>query len=58
MEYKGSTLSNFHPIISKWFTEQIGKPTQVQEESWQRISNGEHVLITAPTGSGKTFAAF
>ncbi|HEY96032.1 MAG TPA: DEAD/DEAH box helicase [Dehalococcoidia bacterium] len=53
-----STLSRFHPNISRWFLEKVGQPTEVQEESWQRISDGEHVLITAPTGSGKTLAAF
>ncbi|MBN2075278.1 MAG: DEAD/DEAH box helicase [Dehalococcoidales bacterium] len=53
-----SVLSRFHPNIAQWFLEKIGQPTEVQEESWQRISDGEHVLITAPTGSGKTLAAF
>jgi len=53
-----SALSRFHPIIARWFTAEIGQPTEVQEESWQRIATGEHVLITAPTGSGKTLAAF
>jgi ATP-dependent Lhr-like helicase len=51
-------LSHFHPIIAQWFLERIGKPTEVQEQSWQQISSGSHVFITAPTGSGKTLAAF
>ncbi|MBN2238644.1 MAG: DEAD/DEAH box helicase [Dehalococcoidales bacterium] len=51
-------LSRFHPITAQWFLERVGQPTEVQEESWERISDGEHVLITAPTGSGKTLAAF
>ena len=58
MEKNVSILSRFHPNIAQWFLEKIGQPTEVQEESWQRISDGEHVLITAPTGSGKTLAAF
>jgi len=53
-----SILSRFHPNIARWFLEEVGQPTKVQEESWQRISSDEHVLITAPTGSGKTMAAF
>jgi len=53
-----SALAGFHPIIERWFRDQVGQPTDAQEQSWQRVSAGEHVLITAPTGSGKTFAAF
>ncbi len=53
-----SALAGFHPIIEHWFHDQVGQPTDAQEQSWQRVSAGEHVLITAPTGSGKTFAAF
>jgi ATP-dependent Lhr-like helicase len=51
-------FSGFHPLIARWFAEQMGPPTDVQEKAWPRISSGKHVLITAPTGSGKTLAAF
>jgi len=51
-------LSRFHPIVEKWFIERIGTPTDVQAQSWPLISKGEHILITAPTGSGKTLTAF
>ncbi|MBU3916992.1 DEAD/DEAH box helicase, partial [bacterium] len=53
-----SALSNFHPLIKKWFSERVGQPTDVQAQSWPKIAGGEHVLITAPTGSGKTLTAF
>jgi len=53
-----NNLSQFHPLISRWFTEDIGRPTDVQKEAWPIIAQGEHVLITAPTGSGKTLTAF
>ncbi len=33
-------------------------PTDVQMLAWPHIAAGEHVLIAAPTGSGKTMAAF
>lgn len=33
-------------------------PTEVQRAAWPRIAAGDHVLVTAPTGTGKTFAAF
>ena len=51
-------LAAFHPLIRDWFREAIGQPTEVQALSWPKISAGEHVLISAPTGSGKTLTAF
>ena len=48
----------FHPIIQNWFTEKYGVPTDIQKQSWPRISAGEHLFNTAPTGSGKTLTAF
>ena len=51
-------LPRFHPLVAKWFTDKIGEPTDVQAQAWPKIADGEHVLITAPTGSGKTLTAF
>ena len=51
-------LSIFHPLVAKWFQDRIGKPTDIQIRAWPYISRGYHVLITAPTGSGKTLTAF
>ncbi|MCG8572685.1 MAG: DEAD/DEAH box helicase, partial [Spirochaetes bacterium] len=51
-------FKKFHPLIQKWFEEKYQTPTDIQLKAWQQISRNEHVLITAPTGSGKTFAAF
>lgn len=48
----------FHPLIEKWFKENIGTPTDVQKKAWPEIASGSNVLITAPTGSGKTLTAF
>ncbi|MCP4895393.1 MAG: DEAD/DEAH box helicase [bacterium] len=53
-----TALDTFAPPIQAWFQEKIGTPTEVQERSWPVIARGDHALITAPTGSGKTFAAF
>src|SRR5688572_12701740 len=52
------SLSGFHPIVSRWFTDCIGTPTAAQQRGWTAIRNGRHALIAAPTGSGKTLAAF
>ncbi|MCZ6868842.1 MAG: DEAD/DEAH box helicase [Gammaproteobacteria bacterium] len=51
-------LAFFHPLIRRWFAERYGAPTDIQAASWPPISRGEHVLVTAPTGSGKTLTGF
>ena len=53
-----SALRLFHPLVASWFAECVGVPTAAQQQAWPRIADGEHVLITAPTGSGKTLTAF
>ncbi len=40
------------------FQSQSVTPTDVQVQAWPAIQSGADVLIAAPTGSGKTFAAF
>jgi ATP-dependent helicase Lhr and Lhr-like helicase len=56
---KGAKKSDpFHPLVSRWFRDRLGRPTDVQERAWPKIAAGEHVLISAPTGTGKTLAAF
>lgn len=51
-------LTHFHPLISEWFRSSVGEPTDVQIKAWPAIQSGSNALIAAPTGSGKTFAAF
>src|SRR5262245_29178918 len=51
-------LSNFHPVVARWFSETLGTPTSAQARGWAAIRGGRHTLIAAPTGSGKTLAAF
>ena len=50
--------SAFHPAVRSWFSASFEAETPVQTAAWARIGSGENVLIAAPTGSGKTFAAF
>ena len=52
------TLSWAHPLVQDWFTAKFGTPTEPQEQGWPSILAGKATLISAPTGSGKTFAAF
>ncbi len=51
-------LAPFDPLIRRWFVEEIGDPTEAQASSWPHIAAGRHVLVSAPTGSGKTLTAF
>lgn len=51
-------LQLFHPLVARWFSERLGRPTPIQSLAWREIAAGSHVLATAPTGSGKTLAAF
>ena len=51
-------LGLFHPITAAWFRETLGTPTAPQREGWPAIARGESTLILAPTGTGKTLAAF
>ena len=54
----GEALGVFHPLVQRWFGESVGEPTEIQRLAWPRIAAGEHVLVSAPTGSGKTLTAF
>jgi ATP-dependent Lhr-like helicase len=51
-------LAAFHPVIGRWFATRFAEPTEPQRRAWPVIQQGGDVLIAAPTGSGKTFAAF
>jgi ATP-dependent Lhr-like helicase len=51
-------LDTFHPAVAAWFSRTFDEPTEAQQRAWPALAAGEHVLVAAPTGSGKTFAAF
>jgi len=48
----------FHPVTAAWFRAVFDAPTQPQSLGWPVIARGESALILAPTGTGKTLAAF
>ncbi len=58
MNSANDSLSLFHPLVRAWFADRVGSPTPVQARAWPIIAEGRHVLLTAPTGSGKTLTAF
>jgi ATP-dependent Lhr-like helicase len=53
-----SPLAPFQPIVRDWFTETLGQPSAPQRAGWPAIAAGSDALILAPTGTGKTLAAF
>ncbi len=48
----------FHPEIREWFSARYSGATDIQQQAWPAIAAHQHVLISAPTGSGKTLTAF
>ena len=51
-------LDLFSPSVREWFATSFPAPTRAQEQGWPAIAGGDHTLILAPTGSGKTLTAF
>ncbi len=51
-------LGLFHPVTEAWFRAVFQEVTAPQREGWPAIARGESTLILAPTGTGKTLAAF
>jgi ATP-dependent Lhr-like helicase len=51
-------LALFHPVTADWFRAVFDHPTAPQRLGWPAIARGEHTLILAPTGTGKTLTAF
>jgi len=48
----------FHAVTAAWFRAVFEEPTAPQRMGWPVIARGENALILAPTGTGKTLAAF
>jgi ATP-dependent Lhr-like helicase len=52
------SLDLFSPPVREWFATNFAEPTPPQVQGWPAIAEGDHTLILAPTGSGKTLSAF
>jgi ATP-dependent Lhr-like helicase len=45
-----------HRHIHQWFADRGWSPFDYQQKVWQAVLNGQHGLLNAPTGTGKTYA--
>ena len=55
---KEELLSGFEPLLQKWFNDKFEDLTPPQAMAVPLISKKENVLVSSPTGSGKTLTAF
>jgi ATP-dependent Lhr-like helicase len=53
-----SWLEQAPAALADWFRRRYGGPTEIQRAAWSRLPTGQHLLLSAPTGAGKTLAAF
>ena len=51
-------LSVMHPVVSEWFKSKFGEITEAQAMAVPLIHARKSVLVSSPTGSGKTLTAF
>jgi ATP-dependent Lhr-like helicase len=54
----GDPLAPFTAATRAWFEGAFAAPTAAQAGAWSAIAAGQHALVVAPTGSGKTLSAF
>lgn len=58
-EYNKSEIyENLHPWVRQWFASVFDDFTPAQKKAIMNIHNHENVLVSSPTGSGKTLTAF
>src|SRR4030043_92682 len=61
VEDKGTTdqvMSLMHPTVSEWFRSKFGEVTEAQGMAVPLIHARRNVVVSSPTGSGKTLTAF
>lgn len=55
---KKQIYKTLHPWVRKWFDETFDDFTPAQKKSLIDISKNNNILVSSPTGSGKTLTAF
>jgi len=55
---KHEVMGLMEPLISDWFNSKFEELTEPQSYAIPIIHRREHVLVSSPTGSGKTLTAF
>ncbi len=55
---KDEVMSMMEPLVSTWFDERFDGLTEPQSLAIPIIHNRDNVLVSSPTGSGKTLTAF
>src|ERR1700684_3474042 len=53
-----TALATLPDFAARWFVSRFGEPTPAQRMAWPVVTTGCHLLLSAPTGAGKTLAAF
>jgi len=51
-------FDSLNPTMAKWFKQKFGKFSDAQRYSMINIRNRKNILLSSPTGSGKTLSAF
>ncbi len=56
--YSGDVTASLSPIINNWFAGRGWTPRRHQIEMCDAAANGQHALLVAATGAGKTLSGF
>ncbi|WP_297979270.1 ATP-dependent helicase [uncultured Methanobrevibacter sp.] len=55
---KKQIYKNLHPYVKEWFDKSFDDFTPAQKQAIPEIQKGNNILVSSPTGSGKTLTAF
>ena len=55
---KKEIYKKLHPYVKEWFENSFDDFTPAQKQAIPEIHKGNNILVSSPTGSGKTLTAF